>query len=880
MTHHRALLWAFFFLSGATALFYEILWMRQLILVFGSTTYAVSAVLSAYMTGLALGSFAFGRAADRGRNLVRAYGLLEIGIGLYALVAPALLGSVAPLFLRVWGEGSSPGVPAMLARFAGSLVILLPPTILMGGTLPVLSRVFSAPGTEHAGPVGRLYAVNTFGAVMGTFLAGFVLLPVLGAHRSTLLAAGTNIALGFAALGLSRSRRFEGGTEGGKEPTAQPARPALGAFQSEPQAISPLRPIPSRSLILVVFALSGFAAMLYEVGWNRALALTIGSSVYGFTLMLIAFLSGLALGAAVFARLASRSGAGPRTLALVLAGIGAASWGTSLLLRELPYFLARILALSEGANLALHGAELGLCLLLMFPATFLMGGVFPLVLRLYGGSERHVGRRVGEAYAANTLGTVVGSAAAGFLLLPLLGVRATLLLAVAVDLMIAAVVLAATLRSFFTRFLVVAAGAALAAGFFLASPGWDVLMMNSGVFDMETLPSGFTWNQFLDVAVGKDEVLYYKEGMITSVLVGREGSTGALYLRVGGKVDASTAVDLTHQVLAGQLPLLFHPHPEKVLVIGLASGITVGSVARHQVSRIRVVEVEPAIEGACKEFLAYNGNVLADPRLELVFNDARNDIFQRAETYDVIISQPSNPWMTVASNLFTQEFFRDARKRLAPGGILCQWVQIYSLTPENLRSMLGTFRSVFPHVLVFAVGESTDLIVLGSDSSIPMDYMALQERMSDLPTAMDLARVGVRRPEEILSHVYIATPVLDEYVKGAVLNTDDNALIEFSAPLSIYSETIRANQHEILRHQFRVSSQLTGLPALPEERREVYFQIAEALARDERPRAALDTLASAEEIAIDDRSRHLRNTLEERIARPVEQGPVSREKVY
>src|SRR4029453_23141 len=303
-----AALGIFFFLSGATALFYEILWMRQLILVFGSTTYAVSAVLSAYMMGLALGSFAFGRAADRAVNLVRAYGWLEIGIGLYAVVAPLLLRAVAPMSGRIWGDAPSPGALGVLARFAGSLVILLPPTFLMGGTLPVLSRVFASPGRAHAGPVGRLYAINTFGAVAGTFLAGFVLLPVLGAQRATLLAAGVNVALGTAAILLSRgvwpspslSSRVQAPLR--KESASLASEPAgSGDAPSEPAPA----PAPSRPLVLLVFALSGFAAMLYEVGWTRALALTIGSSVYGFTLMLIAFLAGLAAGAALFARVSS-----------------------------------------------------------------------------------------------------------------------------------------------------------------------------------------------------------------------------------------------------------------------------------------------------------------------------------------------------------------------------------------------------------------------------------------------------------------------------------------------------------------------------------------------------------------------------------------------
>jgi spermidine synthase len=882
-----AALGLFFFLSGATALFYEILWMRQLILVFGSTTYAVSAVLSAYMMGLALGSFAFGRAADRAVNLVRAYGLLEIGIGLYALVAPMLLRSVAPIFVRIWGDEPSPGTLAVLTRFAGSLVILLPPTILMGGTLPVLSRVFATPGGEHSGPVGRLYAINTFGAVAGTFLAGFVLLPLLGARRATLAAAGVNVALGIGAVLLSRARwaslaqapaqppetaraHIEDApplaAAGGSGPTGLPHAPDPSVAAPVPAAAATA---PSRGLVLVVFALSGFAAMLYEVGWTRALALTIGSSVYGFTLMLIAFLAGLAAGAALFARISSRTASGARLLALVLAGIGAASWATSLLIHQLPYYFARLFAWTHGANVLLHAAELGLCLLIMFPATLLMGGVFPLVLRLHAGHDRQVGRRVGEAYAANTVGTVLGSAAAGFLLLPALGVRTTLLLAVAMDLAIAALVLAGTLRRPAARLASAAAGAAAAVLVFMASPGWDVLMMNSGVYiDTEVLPEGFTRRQFEEFAVGKDEIVYYKEGMNASVLVGRDGAAGTLYLKVNGKADASTGIDMRTQVLLGQIPLLFHPDPKNVLVIGLASGISLGSVATHPVEKIRVLEVEPAMLEACRAFSEFNHNVLDDPRLKVVFNDARNDILLRNETYDVIVSEPSNPWMTVASNLFTREFFQEAHARLAPGGIFCQWFQVYSLAPEDMRALIATFHSVFPNVLAFGVGDASDLVVLGSDRPLPLDFTALQARMSELGPAVDLGRVGVRSPEDLLAHLCLAAPGLEEYVKDARLNTDDNALIEFSAPLSLHSETVWANRREMLRHMGPIPALLSGLPEDPGQRRDVFLNLAGGLLSNGRPKAALAVLSLAEETGQDDRSRRLRETIQDQIAHP------------
>src|SRR5438093_2122111 len=319
-------------------------------------------------------------------------------------------------------------------------------------------------------------------------------------------------------------------------------------------------------------------------------------------------------------------------------------------------------------------------------------------------------------------------------------------------------------------------------------------MMNSGVYvETESLPAGFTRQQFLDFAVGNEEVLYYKEGMNASVLVGRDGRAGSMYLKVNGKADASTGIDMKTQVLLGQIPMLFHSMPDSVLVIGLASGISVASVATHPVSRIRVLEVEPAMKGACQVFEAWNRRILTDPRVTVVLNDARNDILLRKEPYDVIVSEPSNPWMTVAANLFTREFFQAAKARVKEGGVFCQWFQVYSLKPDDLRALLATFHSVFPHVLAFGVGDASDLIVLGSDRPFPLDYGALQSRMSDLTVAIDLGRVGVRRPEDLLAHLYISSDQnLEEYVQGAAINTDDNALIEFSAPLSLNSDTIWA----------------------------------------------------------------------------------------
>jgi len=623
------------------------------------------------------------------------------------------------------------------------------------------------------------------------------------------------------------------------------------------------RPGPSRATVLVVFALSGFAAMLCEVGWTRVLALTIGSSVYGFTLMLAAFLAGLAGGAAVFARLASRPGAdAARMLAGVLTGVGLACWATSLLFHELPYWFVRIFSWTGGAPTLLFPGEMALGLLLMAPATFMMGGVFPLVLRLHARREMEVGRRVGEAYAANTIGTVLGSASAGFFFLPTFKVRPTLLTAVAIDFILAAVVLSPTLRR--GRAFAPIAAIAAAAGLWVLSPAWDPLLMNSGMFwHADSMPAGFTRAQFMAQAVGPDHVIYYEEGAIASVMVAREGDRGQLYLKINGKTEATSAGDLDTQVMLGQLPLLFHPKAKKALVIGLASGISTASAATHPLESIRVLEVEPAMRGAARCFDRFNRSVLSDPRVHLVVNDARNDLLVRNEIYDVIVSQPSNPWVTVAANLFTLEFFRTAKTRLAADGVFSQWVQTYGLSQDDVRALLATFRKVFPNVLVFETSASmADLVLLGSDRPLNVDYRALGEAMSDLTVSIDLARAGIRSPTDLISLPILYSPGLEDYVRGSGLNTDDNARIEFDSPISLYRDFRSAIALDIHRHRQPLPSVLLGLPEAPAERRSVLLELARALIRMQRAGAALEVLAPAEAIGVDDQSRRLRSAID------------------
>lgn len=875
-----------FLLSGATGLVYEIVWMRQLILVFGSTTYAVAAVLSAFMLGLALGSFGFGRAAERGVDLVRLYGLLEIGVGLYALVAPTLLGA-APTVARALSLEPGSGFLSVLLRLLLAMAVLLPPTILMGGTLPVLSRIFSSQGDDPSRPVGGLYAINTFGAVMGTFLAGFVLLPGLGARRATLATAAANILLGLAALAMSAAMKARKtrplsplrGRSGRSltdrvepvDPASQPDSIQASRSADAPASAGPLpvtgdtsagAPWPRRSSVLIVFALSGFAAMVFEVAWSRLLSQTIGSSVYGFTLMLIAFLIGLSSGAAAFSRIAMRTAIRPGlALSGVLACVGIAAWLSSLLFGWLPYWFSLIFSRTQGAAGPMLLGEFGLCLFVMLPATFFMGGVFPLVMRLHARGSRAIAARVGEAYAANTTGTVLGSAVCGFLLLPLLGIRSTLIVASSMSLLLAAWMLYESTRGRRVRLAVPVLSASVIAAFLVLTPPWDPLMMNAGLYyHPDEFPEGPSYKALRD-SLKDEEVVYYREGMTASVLVGRTTQFNDLYLKVNGKTEASSAVDLETQIFVGHLPLLLHDDPKKVLVIGLASGITVGSVSTHPVDSIRVLEVEPAMVEACRLFAPYNHNILEDPRVRVSITDARNDLLLRDNTYDVIVSEPSNPWMTVASNLFTRDFFELAKSRLNEDGIFGQWFQLYSMGPSEVRSLIATFRSVFPHVLVFRVGISSDLELVGSRRPLTLHLGDLARKTSDLDVAVDLGRAGILRVEDFLPYLYLTSPGLETFARGAPLNTDDNARIEFNAPLNLYAQTGTENIRQLARQRVRVTDVLEGIPTDPGARREMYLNLSESLFRLQRYWGASQALESAEEILKDARSVRLRDAI-------------------
>ena len=779
-----------FFLSGASGLVFEQVWTRELTLVFGSTTLALSTVLSVFMGGLALGSRLGGRYADRLTDRLRAYALAEAAVGLYGLLVPVLLTYYPRLNAALYSTLGDRSVMLSLGRFVAAALLLFIPTTMMGATLPILARHFVRADENRnqlGATVGGLYALNTFGAVIGTFVGGFVLLPRFGVITTNYVGAATNLVLATLVM-LARPR-----------PGAI-AEVGLPPVPTAPEA----EPVPStalqRRLALWGFGISGAVAMVYQVLWTRSLAIVIGSSVYSFTLILLAFLVGLGGGAAVISRLSVRARRPMTWLGAVhlatAAMIGLSLW----VMDKLP---SAFLALLRGNSLTVDGilfCQFLLAALAVLPATLCMGAVLPLTVRVYAQGADQVGRDVGTAYSVNTLGAIVGSFGAGFVVLPSLGLEFGLRgFAVATAILGAVFVIAsrdAAARP--TRRTIVAVGcaAAIAAGL-MFMPRWSLAHFSAGLFR---------------VSIAKDIIErdhwalpileYYHDGIATTVSVERWKKTIAL--KNNGKVDASNGDDMATQIMVGLMPLVFHPtaldKPPRVAVIGYGSGVTIGAVTQFPIAHADVVELEPSIvEAGSRFFGEYNHHPEKNPKVRIIVGDGRNFLTQSQrpeDRYDVIISEPSNPWITGVSNLFTVDYWKLARARLADDGVFCQWAQLYEMSSVNIKTILRSFAEVFPYTYVFSAEDlSSDVILVAANHPLPLNLKRLGRNFVGTQLGAELKRGGVTRAEDLAAQLLLTPDEIPAFTAGAPLNTDDNARIEFSAPRDLLGSARTADPY-------------------------------------------------------------------------------------
>ncbi len=790
-----------FFFSGAAGLIYQVAWSKALGLVFGHTVYAIATVLAVFMGGLALGSAWLGARCERSNRPIAFYGWLELGVAATGAVSLAGLAGVSLLYRAAYPYAGGSAAALLALRFFGAAVVLLIPTFLMGGTLPVLVRGLTRSSAELGKRVSRLYWLNTAGAVAGTLAAGFGLLPALGLRRTISVAVALNVVAGIVAWLLSRTAEGVPIADSGA-PSPPNARDIGGSQRAQ------------RNLLAACFAAVGATAMVYEIAWTRLLATILGSSTYSFTLMLATFLAGIVFGSMLFERWSTRAeAAGPGTFALTQTLTALAALLFLVFFHQLPSVVPLILRATHESFRGLVLAQFVTSALAMFPAAAVFGYNFPLVTLLIAGtprgSEGHAAA-VGRAYAANTLGAILGAVLAGFWLVPHLGAFRAVALAAGVNLALAVTLGLAAGSPW--RVLALATNVALFVA--VGVVGWSDAFYNRALATFGTVLYWDLYEGKLTLAetAATTDIVYAADGLNASISVAR--TEDYIALRTNGKVDASNH-DVTTQLLVGHLGAIFHPAPRRVLVIGFGSGMTVSTLARYpEVERIDCVEIEPAVVRAAPYLETLNRGVLRDPRLHVTLDDARNFLLTTRNRYDLIISEPSNPWIAGVATLFTAEYYRAARARLEPGGVFVQWVQAYSLYPEDLRMVLSTFVPEFAQVTLWH-GDAPDLLLLARNDPAPLRLDRLRALWSNDTLRSDYQTIGLREPAGIVAFFLLDDADLRRFATDSRRNTDDRTLLEYRAPRALLAKRLEdKNRRAILEYQ----SALLPRDLPPEER--------------------------------------------------------------
>ncbi|MBI3417982.1 MAG: fused MFS/spermidine synthase [Verrucomicrobia bacterium] len=788
-------------LSGMAGLVYEIVWARYLGLFLGHTSYAVVAVLVAFMGGLALGNIWLGTRADRSRRPLALYAWLEIGIGIYALLFPFYYDLCHDAYVRL-ARGFTPGGVGLLAiKFAFSLLTIVVPTILMGGTLPVLTKLVTRSLGELRARVSALYFINSLGAVVGCFLADFLWIPTIGLQATVFAGAVMNLLVGAVALFVSGWLKEE------KQAIT------FGVNEKPPQDEEVFTTAELR-LAIVGIGLSGFVAMLYEIVWTRLLALALGSSTHAFSLMLITFISGIAAGAWLVGRWKNLK----RTMdAFAWAEIALAGtlFMSMFFYDLLPFWFAKLSSILVRRPQSYPFYEFFqalICFAVMLVPALCLGMTLPLVSRIATAELARTGRSVGTVFSVNTLGTVLGAAVTGLWLMPWLGMARTLAFGIVVNALVGVVVLVRHHDTACRRLLAAAPFIALIV-VWLAGVQFDFTWQRAftlGLWRMPALPS--TLAEYREIVKAHDIQAYCDGAGSTVSLHGfKAGTNDHLSLRVNGKADASSFGDVATQLLLSHVPLLLHPQTRDALVIGLGSGMTCGAVLRHPtVQHLDAVEISPEVVEAARRFGPFNDHVLDNPRTRLVVEDAKSFLKMADRNYDVIISEPSNPWMAGVAGVFSREYYETCRERLATNGIMAQWVQVYETNDEAVQMVFATFTSVFPYLSVWQ-GSIGDLILIGSAQPLRVNLNELEQRFNLAAVKADLERMDLYRLPVFLSRELISQQnALFVPEAESAQHSDFFPALEYVAQRAFF---VRAGTDIYRRHDENLSTRPTTLLA-------------------------------------------------------------------
>lgn len=785
------------FVSGFCSLVYQIAWLRQFRLIFGASTLANGAVVAIFIGGLGVGGLLFGRRIDRHARPLWLYARIEGGIALTTALTPLLLHAARASYIALGGSLALGSAGATVVRLLLSTVVLAVPTILMGATLPAAAR--AAETNDDAGRriTSLFYGVNTLGAVTGALMATFLLLELLGTQRTLWLACGINGLIAVAANVLAR--RFERPTanEAGEERETPAAIPAAAAAaqadaaqtdmaQADAARTDTAQADAARRFVLLAAGVVGFAFFLMELVWYRMLAPLLGGTVFTFGLILAVALLGVGAGGVAY-------GSWSRTRRATIFGFALTCLAEALLL-AFPYALGDGLAffalfLRPLGALGFAGYLFGwllVCLVIVFPAAFVAGVQFPMLIALLGRGRRDVGRDVGLTYAWNTLGAVIGSLAGGFGLIALLGALLCwqLICVLLVVLGLVATMLASRHRRRRTLL---------------------PLALAAGTLALVALPRGPTavWRH-AGIGAGRAPVVFKSDNArrawahaqrhrLLWASDGRESDLGiianqSLSFYVNGKSDGNVRGDIETVVFLGLIPAALHPEPQRALVVGLGTGTTAGWLAQVRgMRRVDVVEFEPTVLRFARQVDAATFDAMKNPKVRTVIGDAREMLLTSKDRYDLIVSEPSNPYRAGVASLFSREFYQAAADRLGARGIFAQWVQAYEIDARTLGSVVTTLEAVLPHVAIWCPSPH-DLLVLGSRAPLVVDVPLLRQRFRHRPfrdgTALIWRGQGV---ESFLAH-HLASERLARRLEqrfAAWINTDDLNPLEFGFARSL-----------------------------------------------------------------------------------------------
>jgi spermidine synthase len=759
-----------FFLSGMTSLVYETVFTKMLSFVFGSTAYATSTVLGAFMAGLALGAWALGRIADRVARPIRLYALLEVLVAVWALCLPWMLEALEHLYVAAHQDfgASFAGVTAL--RFVLCFLLVLIPTVAMGGTLPVAIRAL-AKDVQSVGPVlSRLYGVNTFGAATGVLLAAYWVIPTLGIQGTIWLASGVNAMLAIAAFAVER-RLAPIAPKQENVTTNEETKQADRGPEEEP--------VPLWLLQLGAFV-SGFATLAYEVVWLHLLATLIGNSVYAFGIMLSTFLFGLALGGALSARYAQSTARALTVVAVTQIALGLTVLALMPLWDTLPLVFMWVGTLEPGFFLGELARFLVSSLLLVVPCT-LMGMTFPLIARAIARNAGNFGKEIGRVYAINTAGAIAGSLASGFLLLGWLGSQSSILALTGVSILLGTLFLWRAPIRLKRPFRQTLATVGIAGGILgvVFLPGWDQSVIASGA------------NVYFDGGYAHGNIVYYHEDMHGGITTVIQRENGIKTLLTNGKFQGNDSHEMKPQRQLSHMPMTLVPKADDLLVIGLGTGCTVGTFLQYGWKNIHVAELSPGIvEAAGTHFRHINDDALNNPRVTLHVTDGRNLLLLSDRRYDLIALELSSIWFAGAGNLFNREFYTIARDRMKPHGMIAQWIQVHHLEPLTILVAANTMREVFPYVSFWLVGHQGLMIGSMSPQTANMDAVRALDAipnvkpfLQDLPLGSHVGLLG--------QLVFTQTEIDQAKVKLAEAglpdtSTDDNLFLEYATPKANY----------------------------------------------------------------------------------------------